>query len=450
MQPRPITYRAEIIEPALASIVAGECCSIVGMSGVGKSNLVQHLLRADVLRHYLGDQADTLRFVTFDTNMLADWSAWGVFEGLIEALLSALTSELPHDVVSRLHAGHQQVLAATGEHTIALRQCAEILSLLCVQWRIVLLFDEFDSLFAQLAGSVLRNLRGLRDRHKYRLMYLTFSRQPLISLRDEADWDEIEPFIELLSLRELGLTPLRDQDAAMEVERFAKRHNHTLQRESLPRIVALSGGHPALLRALAQEALLAEKTIALQAEQIQRLPAIRLECTKIWQQLGGDEQDDLLAAAHAGKLNASNVQPLILKGLLYAHPGGKFTIFSPLFQAYLATLSDPPTSELPAPLHIDTQRKTVIYYGRDISGNLSPLEYRLLAYLWEHYGKICSVAETAAAIHPREATVYLDEHSEFERVRILARRLRHRLTTLVPDQPVPLSIYRRRGYQLGI
>src|SRR5262245_2964520 len=69
VQPRPVTYRAEIIAPTLSSIAAGECCSIVGMSGVGKSNMVQHMLRLDVLHHHLGEQADTLRFVILDTNL---------------------------------------------------------------------------------------------------------------------------------------------------------------------------------------------------------------------------------------------------------------------------------------------------------------------------------------------------------------------------------------------
>src|SRR5262245_45895262 len=100
MKLRPLTYRAEIIGPLLTSIAAGECCSVVGISGVGKSNMVQQMLRPDVLRHYLHDQADMLRFVTFDTNMLVDWSAWGVFEGLTEALLSTLGSELSAEVVS--------------------------------------------------------------------------------------------------------------------------------------------------------------------------------------------------------------------------------------------------------------------------------------------------------------------------------------------------------------
>src|SRR5262245_38447237 len=127
MSKRSVTYRAEIIGPLLSSVAAGECCSVVGMSGIGKSNLLQQMLRPDVLRHHLGVQAEQLRFVTFDTNMLADWGAWGVFEGLMEALLSPLESELSEEIASNLRSAHAQVIAAPGQPALAFRQCAVVL-----------------------------------------------------------------------------------------------------------------------------------------------------------------------------------------------------------------------------------------------------------------------------------------------------------------------------------
>jgi hypothetical protein len=451
MQPRPITYRAEIIGPLLTSIAAGECCSVVGISGVGKSNMVQHMLRPDVLRHHLGDQADTLRFVILDANMLADWSAWGMFEGLIEALLSTLGSELVEEGVASLRAAHTQVLATPGQPALAFRHCAEALALLCARWRVVLLFDEFDPLFAQLPGAVLHNLRGLRDRHKYRLMYLTFSRQPLASLRDDGDWNAIEPFVELLTLRELGLQPLHDEDARLEVQRFTARHDRAIGAMAQSLIVELSGGHPALLRALIQEALHDEARIVAERQHLHRSPAIRLECAKIWQQLTGDEQDELLAAARRRKGDRYHSQSMLLKGLLSPRPKGSPAVFSPLFAAYLAELGTPLPQGAPAPLTIDPQARQVIYYGQDIAGQLGEKERALLLYLWEHYGAICPISEVAKAVYPGEQRVYDQQYGEeFDRLRTLAGRLRRKLVALAPDQPELFAIYRRLGYRLGI
>ena len=449
MHKRPATYRAEIIGPALASIVAGECCTIVGMSGSGKSNMLQHMLRPDVLQHHLGPRADDLRFVMFDTNMLAEWSAWGFFEGLSEALLAALGPQLPGEAAGQLQQAHALALAAPGNHAAAMRQCAEALALLCGQWRIVLLLDEFDPLFAQLDSSVLRNLRGLRDRHKYRLMYLTFSRQPLPDLRSDDEWDEIEPFVELLSLRELGLGPLRNADAADEADRFAARHAHTLQPQLREQVVRLSGGHPAILRALTQHALLTPNNATLREEQLHKLPTLRLECTKIWQQLSGDEQDTLMLVAHDRPVDGRLAQALSLKGLLQTLGGGSSSVFSPLFATFLQTISTFPAG-VRAPIQIDPTRRTVLYYGRDISSEITSLEYKLLLYLWQHLNEVCPVAEVAAAVYPDEQHVYDNDISEYERLRTLARRLRQRLERLEPEQPTLFFIFRKRGYRLGV
>jgi hypothetical protein len=449
MRLRPLTYRAEIIAPLLASLAAGECCSVVGTNGVGKSNLVQHLLRPDVAKHHLGEQAEMLRFIVIDTNMLAEWGGWGFFEGLIAEILSNPGISVAEETATQLHADHNQVLSAVGHYALALRQSTRLLDILCSHSRIVLLFDEFDPLFAQLPSQVLRNLRGLRDRYKYRLMYLTFSRQPLASLRDDADWDEIEPFIELLMLRELGLRPLRDEDAAAEVLRFAERHRQTLAPDVQTKIVMLSGGHPALLRALAQQALLADIPAISESKLLLRLPTIRLECAKIWQQLTGEELDGMLRTVRNTSPDGGDMPVLLLKGLLRPQPDG-LAIFSPIFEAFLTTMTAP-AQDTPEPIIVEDERGIVCYYGRDISTLLSPREHRFLVYLWKHRDRICSVAEVAEAVYLGEKPVYAEQQEDdLDRMRILARRLRRRLARLTPLQPVPLTVYRLHGYRLGI
>jgi hypothetical protein len=450
MQLRPLTYRAEIIAPLLASLMAGECCSVVGTNGVGKSNLVQHLLRPDVVEHHLKRQTEALRFVVIDTNMLAEWEGWGFFEGLIAEILSNPEISVDEDTVTQLRAEHDQVLSSIGHYALALRHCTRLLDVLCAASRIVLLFDEFDPLFAQLPSKVLRNLRGLRDRYKYRLMYLTFSRQPIAHLRDEVDWDEIEPFIELLTLGELGLKPLRDEDATAEVIRFAERHQRTLTSDVQAKIVMLSGGHPALLRALTQQALLADIPTIVDSKLLLRQPAIRLECAKIWQQLTGEEQENLLRLVRSTSPSSGDMPLLLLKGLVCQQPDGRLSIFSPLFEAFVKTIVTP-AQDAPEPIIVERERGIVHYYGRDISRLLSPLQHEFLAYLWNHRDRICSVAEVARAVYSRDKPVYAEQQEDdYDRMRILARRLRRHLSKLAPDQPVPLLIYRLHGYRLGL
>lgn len=439
MSERPLSYRAEIIEPLLQSIVAGECCSVIGISGVGKSNLIQQLQRPAVLEAVLGADAAPLRFVLLDANLMANWSPWGFFEGLIEALLTNLGSDLPAAVQELLQERHSQILTNPQNQALALRHCAAAIAQLCSDLRLVLLFDEFDTLFTQLAGSVLRNLRGLRDRHKYRLIFVTLSRQRLMHLRDEEEWDAVEPFVELLSLRELGLGPLGAADAADEVARFAARHRAVTTSAQQRQIVELSGGHPALVRALTQFALLTPQALSRGAE-LHQEPQLRLECVKIWEQLTTEEQDDLLPIAYGTACDPRQVGHLLLKGLVRTRDDGVLTVFSPLMRAYLTSFGQS-GGHTPA-IWMDPQRKAMRYYGRDVCNEIVGLGYDLLAYLWERPGQICDQGEVARAIYPDEEILSL------EPLRLVAKRLRTRLEELAPGQPVPFRIHRRHGYQL--
>lgn len=448
MSQRPLTYRAELIGPVLRQLAAGECVSVVGMSGVGKTNALQQLQRPEVLRHHLGATGDGLRFATIDSNALPDWSPWGLMEGWL-ATLAALP-ELDAGVRARVAVLHAEVLADGASYVLAMRRCADALALICGERRLVLIFDEFDPLFAQLPGAALRNLRGLRDRFKYRLAYLTFSRQPLLRLRDDADWDEVEPFVELLTASELGLGPLQPADAAAEAARIAMRLGAALPEPAAARVAELSGGHPALARFLVQRECARPGASAQPPAQLLDDPALRLECLKIWQQLSDDEQDAVV------RLDAPGQGPpasLMLKGLVRAADDGRLALFSPLLAQFVAGLGRAPAGAAP-PILVDLQRQQVSYYGQEISDELPPLEYRLLAYLWSRYGTICPKPEVAAAVYANErgpepgATpkVWADD---LERLQVLARRLRQRLERLRSDQPCLLYILKGRGYRLG-
>ncbi|HYT40745.1 MAG TPA: hypothetical protein VEP90_00235, partial [Methylomirabilota bacterium] len=53
--PLPLSFRADLLKRVLADLRAGECCSLVGTSGTGKSNVARFLQRHDVQRAYWND-----------------------------------------------------------------------------------------------------------------------------------------------------------------------------------------------------------------------------------------------------------------------------------------------------------------------------------------------------------------------------------------------------------
>lgn len=452
LNPRPTSYRAEIVAPLMQSLAAGECCSVVGINGIGKTNMLQQLQRPDVAAEYVAGAGDPLVFCSLDANLLSGHDGWGFFEGFAEALLVSLRAALPAEAHAQVAEAHAAILSARGDYPVALRRCAAALAAALAHLRLVVVLDEFDSLLPRLPVAVLRNLRGLRDRHKYRLMYLTLTRERLSTLCPEDLQDAAEPFLELLALRELGLQPLRDEDAQREVERFARRHQRPLAPPLRSRIVALSGGHPALLRALTQAAIGGQALDAAPRALVASAPTLRDECLKLWNDLSGDERDALWQAQGGGRVDRVERADLLLKGLLQPDPQGRPAIFSPLLaavvQAEVARTARPQADDdRPAPILVDHDTQRVCYYGREIGDSLSLLNFRLLAYLFDHYGMICGERDVARAVYPDELH-QSDDYSE--RLSVLVRRLARRLREIAPDEPALLQTVRGRGYRLGL
>ena len=75
----PITYRRGIAQPLFDLVRAGESGAIIGLSGMGKSRLLQFLSRQDVQRHYLGDAAPATWLVLVECHRLAEVWEWGLY-----------------------------------------------------------------------------------------------------------------------------------------------------------------------------------------------------------------------------------------------------------------------------------------------------------------------------------------------------------------------------------
>ncbi|WP_129631441.1 winged helix-turn-helix domain-containing protein [Candidatus Oscillochloris fontis] len=450
LDPRPITYRAEIIEPLIQHLAAGECCSIVGINGIGKTNMLQHLQRFDVIAHYITGNGEPLAFCSLDANMLAEPSGWGFFEGLTVALRVGLRTLLPEVALQRISEEHAAILAAYGNYPMALRRCSNAINVALDYTRLVIILDEFDALLPQISTTTLRNLRALRDRYKYRLMYLALTRERLPTLCPDMYAEESESFLELFSLGEEGLPPLRHEDAQRETVRFSSRYQQTIPPAEIERIIDLSGGHPSLIRTLVQVVLeygtLSDEPRLL----MRRAPNVRNECLKIWNDLSDEEQDLLWQAHHHRKLDLHDHADLSLKGLLKPHADG-WQIFSPLLDTLVAgeiarTASVTPNDSQPDPISINPTTQQVYYYGREIGDQLPRLQFVLLAYLYARYGTVCSEEELYKAVYPDESEIDLSS----DRIGVLVRRLSKRLQRLVPHQPKLIHTARGRGYRLGL
>jgi hypothetical protein len=268
----PSDYRARetaILRPA---VQAGECVSIVGLSGAGKSNLLGFLATTDTLT--------PTRPVLVDGNRLAGDTP----DAFLDLMARALHRSIPP-------AAEAERSDALQEHGLEALEAAILRRLntprgsgrgVCFLLDLSRLVDRAGHFLGEGAGSLASNLRALRDAHKYVLTYVAATRHPL------PDDNELA---ELFFGRTVWLGALAAGDAAWNVRRYAERVSQAWTAGVVEQIVGLSGGYPALLRAVCEAHAAGAP---LEAAGLGQHPVVRRRLDEFW--ADAPAEDELRAA----------------------------------------------------------------------------------------------------------------------------------------------------------
>jgi len=176
----PLSFRQELAPHLFRAVAAGWSCALVGLPGLGLSNLLRFLVEPRVAEHYLGADAGQTLLVFVEGDRLLDPAA--LFAGLARQVVAAAHAQhwprAEQAALRRLaDAPSQGALADPAAPLAGLVQhiCGDL------ERRLVFVCDEFDAALASLPSAALRELRALRDAHKYRLAFIA-------GLRHDAAW----------------------------------------------------------------------------------------------------------------------------------------------------------------------------------------------------------------------------------------------------------------------
>ncbi len=431
----PLTYRADLLGAIMPALQAGECCSLVGTSGVGKSNLVRFLQRPDVQQHYWGDAPTWMILV--DTNGL-------VFEdkpdeyAVAELMIHRLIRESERRGLARSEIDDFDQLylplAERRNPLLAIRYLERICGRLCEGHglRLTFLFDQFEDVWKSGDARLFLHLRHLRDEFKYRLNYLVLTRDRLQQIRERArdDLADVESFWELFSSHVYGLGPYNAADARCMIDRIAARRNVAVSDDLGRLVLSASGGHSGLLRALFWALQNNSQPYETEPNRLLKLPSVAEECAKIWHDLLPEQQRTLCALAvddHFQQADDDSLADMRLKRLVV---GDAPRIFSPVFHAYALEQ----THDMQG-LVVNLPLRQVWINGSTIK--LSRLEFNLLAFLVSHSERVCSREEILNHLYPQEAYNTSDD-----RIDALMRRLRE---SLGEEASSPRYLVTRRG-----
>lgn len=236
----PENYREAEVQHIIRALQAGESALLIGLSGSGKSNLLNFLTNRW--------RSPNLNFHLIDCNTLEGTDPFSLFRALYNTIVPRPEKEIQ---LGDLRKAISQYLTKN-------------------PGTICFMLDRFESLQANEDHVIYNNMRSLRDSFKYQLTFLLATRYPL---------DFNNELAELFFANTIWLGTLSRSDSLWNIDHFTKRRNVHWDDQTKDLLIQISLGYPSLLRGVCEAY---EDLNITDREKIIDHPAVRNRISEFW------------------------------------------------------------------------------------------------------------------------------------------------------------------------
>lgn len=372
----PADSRSDEIEKLLNFIKEGNSAQLIGLPGVGKSNVLEFLsFNRNVRIKHLGENQKWFHFVLLNFTEIRGKSladAWKfIFLGLIESLHERKVEE--YEKVNSIF----RESANLNDELVLFQGLKRAIDYLSIEKEltVVLLMDRFEEYAQMTDSSFFANLRTLRNRAKYRFSVMFSLSRPIENIIDEAI---ISDFHEFLSGHEVYLKIKDEVGLEFRISYLEKVSGQKIPLEIKEKVINLTGGHGKLTR-LCLESYLSEGNSS---------EEFFLEQKNIKGALF--EISNFITPAELKDIKTKTPNDFLEKiGLL---KNGKITIL--LFELFIQDLKN----ETNEKITLDNTKKEILKGEASITDSLSSSEFKLLRFLIENAGRVVEKEEIINAV----------------------------------------------------
>lgn len=361
-------YRAELSLKVFQKIIEGESISVISVPGNGKTHWQEHIQQPQVQDVLLGEgflnsklTSQSLLFITLDANGLGEISAglpksWAGIDLFLRSLYWAvIESHLPDaDTIAAYIVESLKKIGNKDNHGPErafgiLEQTVYYVyrNIPHEQARLIIIFEEPELWFDKMPDEFFLNMRYLRDKLRYKLVFIMVARQSAEEVtRAKNRYDALESFIEIFR-QPMVLGMYNEHDFHEMLDQLAKRKRPAgweFPPKSKEILYWCVGGHGSLTRTCFEhlDVIAHAKSHEALLGAFLEVEKVRSECATLYNGLTEAEKhilctviDDKRALAKIKPADKPTVQLLIEKGLLDKDAMGDSTVLPVLFRRYI-------------------------------------------------------------------------------------------------------------------
>lgn len=369
----PADSRFEEIEMILQYARVGNSSQLIGLPGVGKSNLLELLAyNRNVRIRHLDDKQTSYHFVLVNFSEVRNRPLTDVMKFIFLELIDSLEERDMDEAYQTVSGIFKDSLSYQDEMVLfqGLKKSMDYLTQK-KELSIILLFDRFESFIPSADHEFFSYLKILRNRAKYKFSVVFCLNRPL---EDTLDSSIFADYYELVAGHTIYMKLLDEPGLAFRIEYLEKAANKKLDKNSLNRILELTAGHGKLTR-LCIEIALATTEPTITPEFLLSQKSVRGALWEIWYFLSPSEQklflDGLKEKHYASNQFLENIGLIKEQHITLA-----------LFEVFIG--QELPRTQSTEKIVFDVTTNTIQKGTITLSDRLTISEFRLLAFLIAH------------------------------------------------------------------